>query len=264
MGGLERTMPWVARTMLLATLAISGIPVFAGFFSKDAILARAFASGHTVIWGVGVLSAFLTAYYMFRLYFVVFVSPAHDAPAPRPLPRSMTGPLGVLAAGSALLGFANLPEAYGGSEWFSHLLALPDRAVHPEHLGEYLFDGLNVLIAGLGIAAAWRRFGRVRAPIPQPHPRLPWQKALAQTLYVDALYDRLFVRPLRQLSDLASHGIDPLFFDGTIRLFVRGYRQLGVQFARLQNGRIRWYALLFAGGVSTLSLYLIIATGGAG
>ena len=264
MGGLERTMPWVARTMLIATLAISGIPVFAGFFSKDAILARAFASGHTVIWGVGVLSAFLTAYYMFRLYFVVFVSPAHDAPAPRPLPRSITGPLGVLALGSALLGFANLPEAYGGSEWFSHLLALPDRAVHPEHLGEYLFDGLNVLIAGLGIAAAWRRFGRVRAPIPQPHPRLPWQKALAQTLYVDALYDRLFVRPLRQLSDLASHGIDPLLFDGTIRLFVRGYRQLGVQFARLQNGRIRWYALLFAGGVSTLSLYLIIATGGAG
>jgi len=261
MGGLERTMPWVARTMLVATLAISGIPVFAGFFSKDAILARAFASGHTVIWGVGVLSAFLTAY-LFRLYFVVFVSPAHDAPAPRPLPRSMTGPLGVLALGSALLGFANLPEAYGGSEWFSHLLALPDRAVHLEHLGEYLLDGLNVLIAGLGIAAAWQKFGRVRQPIPRPTLTFMWQKALANTLYIDTLYDRLFVRPLRWLSDLSEQVVDALVFDGIILAVVRGYRGIAAQFSRLQNGQLRWYALLFMAGVSALSLYLLAVTGG--
>jgi NADH-quinone oxidoreductase subunit L len=262
MGNLGNQMPWVSRTMLVATLAISGLPVFAGFFSKDAILAHAWASGHTLIWGMGVFSAYLTAYYMFRLYFVVFVSPAHDAPRPQLLPRSMTWPLVVLALGSALLGFANLPEAYGGAEWFSSMLHLSDHSVHLAHAREYLLDGLNVMIASLGIWVAYRKFGRARQPLSAPIHSLAWQKALANTLYIDTLYDYLIVHPLRILSGFFEHAIDNTLLDGAILSVVRAYRLIAVQFARLQNGQLRWYALFFMAGVSALSLYLLTATGG--
>ena len=262
MGQLGSKMPWVSRSMLVATLAISGLPVFAGFFSKDAILAHAWASGHTVIWGIGVFSAYLTAYYMFRLYFVVFVSPAHDAPQPLPLPRSMIWPLGVLALGSALLGFANLPEAYGGVGSFSQMLHLPDHPVPLGHLREYLLDGFNVMIASLGIWVAYRQFGRARQSLPMPSYSLAWQKALANTLYIDTLYDQLIVRPLRMLSGFFESAIDTLLLDGVILAVVKGYRLIAMQFARLQNGQLRWYALFFMAGVSALSLYLLVATGG--
>jgi len=262
MGQLGSKMPWVSRSMLVATLAISGLPVFAGFFSKDAILAHAWASGHTVIWGIGVFSAYLTAYYMFRLYFVVFVSPAHDAPQPLPLPRSMIWPLGVLALGSALLGFANLPEAYGGVGSFSQMLHLPDHPVPLGHLREYLLDGFNVMIASLGIWVAYRQFGRARQSLPIPAYSLAWQKALANTLYIDTLYDQLIVRPLRMLSGFFESAIDTLLLDGVILAVVKGYRLIAMQFARLQNGQLRWYALFFMAGVSALSLYLLVATGG--
>ncbi len=263
MGGLARKMPWTSRTMLIATLAISGVPLFAGFFSKDAILAHAWASGHPVIWAVGVASAYLTAYYMFRLYFVVFVSAPHDAPDPAPLPRSMRWPLVVLALGSALLGFLNLPHAYGETGAFSHWLHLPDLSAHLDGTQEYLLDGLNVILALLGIGTAYGQFGRTRKPLQPPRYTLAWQQALAHTLYIDTIYDRLFVRPLRALSGFFDRVVDRALLDGMIYAVAGGYRTVAAQFARLQNGQLRWYALILMAGVSALSFYLLVAAGGA-
>ncbi len=270
-GGLGRRLPAVRRTMLVATLAITGIPIFAGFFSKDAILAYAFASGHTTLWAMGVAVAFLTAYYMFRLYFVVFVAPGHRSPSSHasesssmaPLPRSMIWPLFLLAAGSIFLGFWNLPEAYGGGDWFSHGLHLADHTAHLRSAEEYMLDGLNVLVALLGIAVAYRKFVRPAHPLRPPVHRLAWQRALANTLYIDTVYDRLIVRPLRGLSDGIDRCIDPKIIDGSLRGLVALYRGIALQSARLQNGNLRWYALTFLLGVSGLSLYLLIAIGGA-
>jgi len=265
MGGLRNKLPTVYRTMLVATLAISGIPIFVGFFSKDAILSHAYASGHTVIWAIGVVSAFLTAYYMFRLFFVVFVAPAHPGDAAsslHPLSRTMTVPLVMLAFGSAVLGFWNLPEAYGGGMAFAHWIHLPDQGEHLHAGREYLLDGFNVLVALLGIGLAYRKFVRPAAPMAPPLYRRMWQKALAHTLWIDQAYHWFFVRGLRGLSDLTHQWIDPRILDGTIRKSDFLYREIAGAFARLHNGNLRWYALSILFGISGISLYLLILAGG--
>ena len=102
MGGLKKEMPITARTFLVAALAISGFPGFSGFFSKDLILEAAYMSGHTYLWMIGVVAAFLTAFYVFRAYFLAFEGPSRVEPEKRhhlhESPRNMTIPLIVLAA----------------------------------------------------------------------------------------------------------------------------------------------------------------------
>ncbi|WP_236579165.1 NADH-quinone oxidoreductase subunit L [Hydrogenimonas urashimensis] len=259
MGGLRKRMKLVTLTMLIATLAISGIPPFSGFFSKDAILAHAFASHHYLIWTVGVATAYLTAYYMFRLFFVVFVAPAEKNLEPRPLPPTMTWPLVILAAGSALAGFLGVPEAYGGRDGFALFLHLADRPVHVGHLQEMLLDGFNVLVALAGIYVAYVKFVKqaVREEI-----GAPWQTLLYRTLYIDALYDALFVRPLRGLSRFFDRVVDNRLVDGIIGLGVGGYRLMAGGFALLQNGNVRWYALYIMAGIAGLSLYILQGIGG--
>ena len=127
MGGLKKHLKLVYITMFIATLAISGIPPFAGFFSKDAILVTAFASEHYVIWGVGTLTAMLTAFYMFRMLFTVFYSQEKEKHELVPLPGSMTKPLVILAFGAATAGFLGVNEAYGGSSAINTFLSLPDK-----------------------------------------------------------------------------------------------------------------------------------------
>ncbi|WP_456452797.1 NADH-quinone oxidoreductase subunit L [Hydrogenimonas sp.] len=259
MGGLRNRLFGVNIMMLIATLAIAGIPPFAGFFSKDAILAHAFASGHYLLWGVGVVTAFLTAYYMFRLYFVVFVAPARRQFGVGGVAKTMLLPMAVLAAGSALAGLLNVPEAFGGGGWFSTHLALPDRAAHMDHAMEYALSMLSVLVALTGIRVAYRRFvlqGRGEALT------AGWQKALRDTLYVDAIYEALFVRPVRGLSLLLGQVVDRRLIDGAIYLVTGLYRAAALGFASLQNGSVRWYALYMLAGLCGLSLYLAMAMGG--
>ena len=259
MGGLKEKMGLVTATMLVATLAISGIPPFAGFFSKDAILAHAFASGHTFIWAVGVATAYLTAYYMFRLFFVVFVAPPRKKAEPAPLDGTVTWPLVVLAVGSAVAGFFGLPEAYGGQNWFAGFLHLPDRALHLGSGEEFLLDMLNLLVASAGIYVAYRLFARSPR---EAHDAAAWQTMLRHTLYVDEIYEALFVRPLRGLSRLLDRVVDNRIIDGIIGLTVGGYRVASAGFALLQNGSVRWYALYFMAGLCGLSLYILQNIGG--
>jgi NADH-quinone oxidoreductase subunit L len=259
MGGLRHRLFAVNVMMLIATLAIAGIPPFAGFFSKDAILGHAFASGHYLVWAVGVATAFLTAYYMFRLYFVVFVAPARREFGVGGVAKTMLAPMAVLAAGSALAGLLNVPEAFGGSGWFSAALKLPDMPAHLSHAAEYGLAALSVLAAAAGIWAAWRRY-----VVEGADERLtaPWQRALADTLYVDALYEALFVKPLRGLSLLFSRVVDQRLIDGVIFLSLGLYRTAARGFAALQNGSVRWYALYMLAGLCGLSVYLAMAAGG--
>ena len=259
MGGLQKKMGVVAVTMLVATLAISGIPPFAGFFSKDAILAHAFASGHTFIWLIGVATAYLTAYYMFRLFFVVFVAPSRGGTEPRALPATITWPLVVLAVGSATVGFLGLPETYGGENWFAHALRLPDRAVHLGTGEEFLLDMFNLLVASVGIYVAWRLFARSPR---EPHDAAAWQTLLRHALYVDTIYETLFVKPLRGLSRFFDRVVDNRLIDGVIGWTVGGYRMASAGFAMLQNGSVRWYALYFLAGLCALSLYILQNVGG--
>lgn len=258
MGGLKKDLKLVYITMFIATLAISGIPPFAGFFSKDAILVTAFASEHYIIWGVGSLTAMLTAFYMFRLLFSVFHARPNKSHALVPLSKSMTYPLVVLAFGSATAGFLGLNEAYGGSSWFNNFLALPDRELHLSHSLEYMLGGLNVLLGLMGMLLAYKMFA---TDAQEANELTAFKKAAINKFYIDELYDLLIVKPLLILSKLIANVIDPKIFDGLINLNVWAYTSSAELFARLQNGKVRYYALYILVGLSAMSAYMIIKLG---
>ena len=171
MGGLGKFMPWTAAVMWVATLAIAGVPGLSGFFSKDQILAEAFARGQGaflfyVIWALGAVAALLTAFYMTRLMLYTFHGPNRTGEAEakqlHEAPWVMTGPLVVLAAGSALGGFLNLPHVLPGRGWLERWLKPVTEGSVPylpeAHLSaglEWGLMGLATLIAAAGMIAAW-------------------------------------------------------------------------------------------------------------
>jgi NADH-quinone oxidoreductase subunit L len=164
MGGLAPRLPWTHGTMLVATLAIAGIPPFAGFFSKDEILSGAFASGHLGVWLLGLIGAALTAFYMFRLYILTFRgSPRLTHEAEHHLhesPPSMIVPLVVLAALSLVGGLVGPPLIEGGhpfARWLAPVFAGEGQAAHELSPGaEWTLILVSVLVAVAGIAAAFR------------------------------------------------------------------------------------------------------------
>jgi len=258
MGGLKKHLKLVYITMFIATLAISGIPPFAGFFSKDAILVTAFASEHYVIWGVGTLTAMLTAFYMFRMLFTVFHSEQKDDHALQPLPNSMTRPLVILAFGAATAGFLGVNEAYGGSSAINTFLALPDTKLHLSHATEYMIGGLNVILALLGMGLAYKLFAQNAQEVEAD---TLFKKLAINKFYIDEVYEFFIVKPLLWMSDLIAKVIDPKIFDGFINLNVWAYLSSAGLFAKLQNGKVRYYALYILVGVSAMSYYMLFKLG---
>ena len=258
MGGLKKELKLVYITMFIATLAISGIPPFAGFFSKDAILVTAFASEHYIIWGVGSLTAMLTAFYMFRLFFTVFHAEPTETKKVHAVPNSMTTPLVVLAFGSATAGFLGVNEAYGGSSWFNTFLALPDAPLHLSHAKEYMLGGLNVLLGLLGMWLAYQLFAKDMREVQEDK---IYKKVIINKFYIDEIYTFLIVKPLLFLSNFIAKVMDPKIFDGLINLNVWTYTKSAVLFAKLQNGKVRYYALYILVGVSAMSYYMLFKLG---
>lgn len=254
MGGLRKHLGIVYVTMFIATLAISGIPPFAGFFSKDAILAAAFASGNYGIWMMATLTAMLTAYYMFRMLFIVFFANVHEYSNIPVLSRMMTWPLIVLAVGSAFAGLLGVNEAYGGSNGFASFIALPDTSHQLSHLAEYLLGFLNVLMALIGTGLAYKMFAvSAKAPIGDTF----WKSLVMHKFYIDELYDHLIVRTLRMSSVLSDKVIDNKGVDGILHFSISGYKTAGLLFTRLQNGKVRYYALYILAGVAVMSLLML-------
>ncbi|MEA3373245.1 MAG: NADH-quinone oxidoreductase subunit L [Campylobacterota bacterium] len=259
MGALRRHLKLVYLTMLIATLAISGIPPFAGFFSKDAILAAAFASEHYLIWGMGTLTALLTAFYMFRMLFTVFHAKGEEHTSLHHLPKTMTWPLVALAIGSATAGFLGMNEAYGGSNWFASFIALPDVDLHLSHTEEYLLGALNVLMGVIGMGLAYKLFATEAMP---PERKVLWKRVVINKFYIDELYEGVIVRPLLGMSNLFDRVIDRHGFDGVIHLLVNSYRSAAALFAQLQNGKVRYYALYILAGIAVMSVSMLSALEG--
>jgi len=258
MGGLKKHLKVVYITMFIATLAISGIPPFAGFFSKDAILVAAFASEHYVIWGIATFTTGLTAFYMFRMLFTVFFANKKEVQHLTPIPKSMTQPLIVLAIGSVFAGFLGVNEAYGGSSWINTFLALPDTKLHVSHSSEYMLGALNVILGLMGMGLAYKLFAK-EAKEPQTNTLL--KSIVINKFYVDEIYEFIIIKPLLFLSHLIAKVIDPKIFDGFINLNVWTYRKSGALFGKLQNGKVRYYALYILTGVSAMSFYILIKLG---
>ncbi|MFL5449648.1 MAG: NADH-quinone oxidoreductase subunit L [Gemmatimonadales bacterium] len=267
MGGLKQYMPVTFWLMLIATLAISGIPPFSGFFSKDEILAAAFARGETnriylVFYGMGVAAALLTAFYMARLMTMTFLgsnrtgererSHLHDAP------WVMTGPLVVLGILSALGGLLNLPPFLGGGaaleRWIEPVTA-PSAAFFrlqmPHGNTELFLIGAAVLVGIVGLVAGWR--ATLKRPIPvaaeAPADTGFW-RVVYRKYYIDEIYDGLIVRPLVWLSRVVLwKGVDQGVVDGAaVNGTARLSRGLGWLGSRLQTGQVGIYVVLFLVG----------------
>jgi NADH-quinone oxidoreductase subunit L len=267
MGGLKRYMPWTFWLMTIATLAIAGIPPFSGFFSKDEILAMAFARGadlpvYYLFYGLGVLAALLTAFYMARLMAMTFLGEnrtgererahLHDAP------WIMTGPLVVLGVLSAVGGALNLPEVFGGHQALEHWLepvtapaAAFTRLEAPHGATEYYLIGAAVLIGIVGLVAGWR--ATLARPIPTARAAPP-ERGLALVLnrkyYIDELYDTIVVRPVVWLSRAVLwRGVDQGVVDGAaVNGMARLSQGLGWLGSRLQTGQVGVYVVLFLVG----------------
>jgi NADH-quinone oxidoreductase subunit L len=285
MGGLSGKIKITYWTMLVGSLAISGIPPLAGFFSKDEILGEAMKLGFWWVWLVGILVAFMTAFYMFRLMGMTFWGSWRG---PRELwdkihesPRSMTIPLVLLAIPSVLLGLAiGLP--LGDStikHWLEPVFEEADTLLGIGH-GEYALFGVDgvlilasVAVAALGVAGAWLLFGGA-FPFPRRDPRPERVDAIAQRngltrfLYraslnkwwFDDLYHLLFIVIGGRIAD-ALWWFDVRVIDGTVNGIGRLFIDVGSGLRQIQTGRVQNYALGIALGLLLMAAtYLVIAS----
>ncbi len=299
MGGLKKYLPITYWTFLVGTLAIAGAPFLSGFFSKDEILWRTFTAHepgfHMVLYVVGMITALLTATYMFRLFFLAFHGErreAHAAPGTshgtphvatshstshvahstshvHDAPPAMAFALIVLAIGSVLAGYIGVPHAIGGNNWietFLHpafLAPAADHAVaaavHGDVATERMLMGLSVglALAGFGIAFYfWLRNPRVADAWAKRFSGL--HKLLLNKYYVDELYDAAIVQPIKIVSTGGLwKGMDAGVIDGSVNGVGLAVQAGSSGLRRLQTGSIRAYAAsLFLGAVLVLGYYL--------
>ncbi|MEP6994675.1 MAG: NADH-quinone oxidoreductase subunit L [Acidobacteriota bacterium] len=278
MGGLKSKLPVTFWTFLIATLAISGIPPLAGFFSKDAILAGVFEAGSgsaRLLWAVGLFTAGLTAFYMFRLVSLTFFGPfrgtheqehhLHESPS------SMTIPLIVLAGLSIVGGWVGLPAVFGeNANRFARFLAPvfepiagheAEHAALP-HATEWLLMGLSVAVAASGLLLAWKWYakdeGRVPARIAAAFPGL--YALVADKFRIDELYGALFVRPFAWLARALWKVVDVLVIDGILNAAAFLVELAGDLLRFLQTGNARNYALTLLLGLVALLIWVVGAS----
>jgi NADH-quinone oxidoreductase subunit L len=283
MGGLRTYMPWTFATMGIATLAIAGIPPLAGFWSKDEILWKAFGAS-PVYWVIGVITAFVTSFYMFRLMYMTFggeyrgapvqAAHGHDAHGhnddahghghgePHESRWVMLGPLVVLAVLSIVGGFV------GYKNHFEHFLApvfqsASEIAQEAPEAGsgtlEYLLMAVSISVAGLGWFLAYFLYSL--------RPQLPARiaaslgglyQAVAHKYYIDELYSVLFIKPLIEGStDILWHGVDQGAIDATVNNTASAARHVSDEVRHMQSGNLRSYAGWVAAGGAVVIAYMV-------
>ncbi|MFT5883943.1 MAG: NADH-quinone oxidoreductase subunit L [Arcticibacterium sp.] len=268
MGGLWSKTKITAITFLIGTLAISGLPPFAGFFSKDEILVHAFQH-NKLMWAIAMLSSFMTAFYMFRLFFLVFKGhfrgTVQQEKNVHESPKSMTIPLLVLALLSVIGGFMGMPEIFHFPHALSNFLdplfiysksASEDfGAITVSHGVEWLLMGFSVLLAAAAFLLSYVLYVR-KGIIPKDDIEMSgFQKVLYDKFYLDENYDRLFVKPIEKMSNFFGEIFDPKGIDGLIILVVKGIRFSSNAFGRLQTGTTGFYILLMTLAIAFILIF---------
>jgi NADH-quinone oxidoreductase subunit L len=262
MGGLRKALPITFLTMLIGCLAISGIPPFAGFFSKDEILSHVYEHSK-VMWAIGLFTSFLTAFYMFRLLFLTFFGEFRGTEEQRhhlhESPASMTLPLIVLAILSAVGGFMGAPM-FVGKHYLGDYLApiftysrqiLPAAFnTEPEHNTELMLMGISVLVAVIGIVVAYVMYvARAQRPAEDDAQRSAPENLVYHKYYIDELYNGLIVKPVMAL----SNGLYRFVENGVIDPIANGFGRVtlaGGQLLRfVQTGSVETYLLLMVLGI---------------
>lgn len=262
MGGLRKALPVTFWTFLIGTVAISGLPPFAGFFSKDEILAHVF-DHNKLLWVLGVLGSGLTSFYMFRLLFLTFFGEFRGTDEQRhhlhESPATMTAPLVFLAILSAVGGLINLP----GSGWLGDFMAPlfeGSRKVNPEAFAqstvesstEYILMAVSAGVALLALGLAYVLYITRRAvPAPESAGRSLPEQVVYNKYYVDEFYEATIVRPVRGLSD-ALYSFGEGLVDGVVNGVAWVVRQSSAQLRLLQNGSIGFYVLAMVVSIAVI------------
>jgi NADH-quinone oxidoreductase subunit L len=256
MGGLRKKMPVVFMTFLIGAASLSALPLItAGFYSKDQILWYSLSSetGSTILWIAGIIGAFLTALYSFRMIFITFFGEAKTQPSFLP-GKLMTIPLIILAVLSVFGGFIELPQSLGNIHLFSNLVdnTLPAIAVRESGHSEILIQSLSAIIALAGIYLAYLIYFKKPALSESfSHSRV--NKFFEKGWGFDRVYDILFVKPVVWLSEIDKDDVFDWLNIGISKLALMANRLLSF----LQNGKLRWYLMSFTIGIVLILTYLI-------
>jgi NADH-quinone oxidoreductase subunit L len=262
MGGLRQLMPRTYWAFVVGALALVGIPPFAGFFSKDPILAAAMDHGAYgyVLWVVGLAGTFLTGLYTFRMLFLVFwgePSPfvrEHFHAPKRDVPGiSMASTVGVLTVLSVVGGWLQFSPVWHPVETWLETVAEP--VVTPTNWQEAVSSVLAVVLGAAGIGLAWLLYGARRVAVP----RFAFaQRMLEHKFYFDELYDALFYAPSAWIGRTLGRAVEQPLIAGTGRELGEETRDLGGLVARAQTGLLRTYALAIASSVAVLAIVFVV------
>jgi NADH-quinone oxidoreductase subunit L len=260
MGGLRSLMPRTHVAFLVGSLSLAGIPIFAGFWSKDGIIASAFALDSALgaaLYAVGLVGALLTGLYAVRLYFAVFrgepsafvTEHAHEDHGEGP--QSMLIPVGVLTVLATIGGLVVIPGVW---DPFLHWIdETAEPLVHATVAEEYGTSAIAAALALVGIFVAWRAFQAGRQVVTN---RSIW-RVLELKLYFDELYDALFYRPAVSLSNALRREVEEPVIERSLDEIGAGTIQVGGEVARVQSGLLRTYALTIAFAVCVLVVVFV-------
>ena len=279
MGGLKKYMPQTYITFLLGTIAISGIFPFSGFFSKDEILWNAYANGSPILWGAGVLAAFCTAFYMFRLLYLTFYGEErfdHHHVHPHESPVTMTLPLWILAILSVFGGLLGIPKALSGGadinileHWLEPIFANANSILASHHSDahhhslalEWGLMAASLAIAIIGILYAASLYKKSSS---KPAEMAAKNKGIYNILwnkyFVDEIYHNVFVAPMYKISlDFLWKIVDVQIIDGIVNGSARAIAVSAENLRKIQSGIAQNYALMMLFGIVAIIAWMVFA-----
>lgn len=247
--GIRKAVPTIFVMMLIATLTISAIPPLSAFFSKDAIMSALYASGHIDIFLMALAASLLTAFYMFRMLFVLFFSKTYQEGARSS--KTMIYPMAVLTFLSIVAGVLNFPEIFGGNLNMSHWLDLADKHIELSHVSELVLMSVNTLLIIGVIYYAYKRYAYTDMIEHENDAGF-----VANKFYIDEIYNVLIVKPLNVLSEFFDKKISHFLIDNSINNLAFSYAKFGKLFSYFENGSVRFYSLYILFGVVSVFIYL--------
>jgi len=262
MGGLLKVMPSTGYTFLLSALALAGLPFFSGFFSKDAILASSFGAHQPFLYGIGLLTALLTAFYSMRVFALTFLGASRwkEGLHPHESPIVMTAPLWILAVLSFAGGWVGLPATVQEhniiNTWLSvSVAALP---LHLSHSTEWLLIGVSSVVAVLGVLSGLLIYTKQLSLATAIQKGLSGlHQFLLNKYYVDELYENAFAKPVRVISEKVLLWLDTNIIDGLVNGIGKAGVVIGTQLRELQSGLVQNYAIVMTMGILAIVSWIL-------
>lgn len=267
MGGLWSKMKITGATFAIGTLAIAGIPPFAGFFSKDEILWKVWESGNIPLYALGIITALLTAFYMARLFFLVFLGDLrntdhHVVEHIHESPMVMTLPLIILAIGSATVGLLGIPHSSMFEAWLEPIFSIAkhETAEHAQDSMEFILMGLSIVIAIVGIAFAYVLYIKDKVLLEKisRSKNLQNLRNLSENKwFFDEIYDIYIIKPLLSISEYGLFRLtDKIIIDGLVNGAGKFYSAMSYSFRDIQSGKVRNYAIIMLLGMIVMFAYV--------